>query len=71
LTVKIWPAIDSDPVRTWPVVFASTSKTTVPLPVPEAGLTTVIQLTLPVVVHEQPLVACTATLPVPPRAPND
>lgn len=42
-----------------------------PLPVPEAPLTTLIQVTLLVAVHEQSLEACTDTFPVPPAASND
>ena len=41
-----------------------------PLPVPAAPLTTVIQVTLLVAVHEHSLEACTNTVPVPPAASN-
>jgi hypothetical protein len=60
-----------DAVRACPVRFAATWNTTAPVPVPEAPLTTVSQLSLLVAVHAQPLDVVTVTFPVPPAALND
>ena len=71
MTEKVWPAMVSDPVRTWAVVLAWTWKTTVPLPVPDAPLVTVMNVALLAAVHEQPFDAWTDTFPVPPAGSND
>jgi len=44
---------------------------TTPVPVPEAPLITVSQLSLLVALHAQPLDVVTLTFPVPPMALND
>lgn len=69
LTVKVWPATVSVPVRAGPVL-APTVKFTGPLPVPEP-LLSVIHGSLLVTFHPQPEPAVTAVLPVPPAAPID
>jgi hypothetical protein len=56
--------MERDAVRACPVVLAATRYTTTPLPVPEAPLTTVSQLSLLVALHAQPLEVFTLTLPV-------
>jgi len=63
--------MDSDAVRACPVVLAATRNTTTPVPVPDAPLTTVSQLSLLVALRAQPLDVLTFTLPVPPVALND
>jgi len=47
--------MDRDAVRACPVVLAATWNATTPVPVPEAPLTTVSQLSLLVALHVQPL----------------
>jgi hypothetical protein len=64
--VKVWPAIVIVPERFAPVVFASTVNCTVPDPVPEAPLVTVIHGALLVAVQGQPPLAVTATVALPP-----
>jgi len=71
LTVNVWLPIDSDAVRACPVILAATRNTTTPVPVPEAPLTTMSQLSLLVALHAQPLDVFTFTFPVPPVALND
>jgi hypothetical protein len=71
LTVKVWPAIVSVPVRAAPP-FAAMVKFTVPVPLPEAGALTVSHWALLVAVHAQPAVVVTVTgVPAPPTAPGD
>ena len=69
-TVKIWPAIDSVPIRAGPV-FAPLLKVTVPLPVCVAPAVTVIQGSLLVAVHVHPMPLVMAVEPNPPAAPID
>ena len=52
VTVIVWPATMSVPVRVPPEVFAATTNTTDPMPVPLAPDCTVIQLAWLVAVHE-------------------
>ena len=68
--VIVWPAIVMVPVRTAPA-FDATLYMTVPFPVPDAPLTTVIQLALLTAVQLHPAVAVTATEPLPPALPID
>ena len=71
VTVNVWPATVSVPVRRGPVL-AATVKFTAPLPVPVAGVTPVIQGALLAAVHEHPDVAATAiAVPAPPAAATD
>lgn len=53
MTVTVWPATVSVPVRALLVVFAATLKETVARPVPVAPAVTVIQLALLTAVQEQ------------------
>ena len=62
--------MERDVVRACPVVFGATSNVTTPVPVPEAPLTTMTQLTLLAALHAQPLDVFTVTLPVPPVVLN-
>jgi hypothetical protein len=68
VTVTVWPATVSVPVRELVDVFAATLKLTVPLPLPLAPAVTVIHAALLVAVHAQPVVVVTLVLPVPPAA---
>jgi hypothetical protein len=70
VTVKVWPEIVNVVLRAAVVVFAAAVKVTVPLPVSLDPAVTVTQLAPLVAVHAQPVVVVTATLPVPPAAPN-
>jgi hypothetical protein len=67
VTVNVWPAIVSVPVRAAPVLAAAVMLT-VPLPVPEPPDVTVIQLTFGTAVHEQPALVVTALEPDQPLA---
>ena len=69
LTVNVWPAIVSVPVRDGPV-FAATVKPTGPLPVPDAPEVTTIHDAFEVAVHVQLAAAVTIADPVPPAAPT-
>jgi hypothetical protein len=62
--VNAIPATVIVPTRELVPVFAATEKATLPLPLPEAGLPTVIQLALLAAVHVQPAVAVTVTDPL-------
>jgi hypothetical protein len=64
VTVKVWPAIVSVPVRDEVLVLAATLYATVPLPVPLVPEVIVIQLALLAPVHVQPVPAVTVTEPV-------
>ena len=64
VTVSVWPAIVTVPVRALPV-FADALIVTVPLPVPPLAPLNVIQLALLVEVHAQPAPAWTLTGEVP------
>ena len=69
VSVKLWPAIVSVPVRV-PPLFASNAYCTVPLPFPEAPFVIVTHGVLAgAAVQLQPADAVTATVPVP--APAD
>jgi hypothetical protein len=68
VTVKVWPATVSVPVRDEVDVLAATVNATVPLPLPEAPLVTVIHAALLVAVQAQPLVVVTATVELSPAA---
>jgi hypothetical protein len=63
--------MDRDAVRGSPVTLVATLNSTTPLPVPEAPLTTMSQVSLLVALHMQPLDVVTLTLPVPPVASKD
>src|SRR5205814_4556552 len=71
VTVKVFPAIVSVPVRDVPAVFAATLNVTLPLPEPDAPVVTVIHVALLTAVHAQPVGAVTVVLPVPPAAATD
>ena len=58
MTVKVWPATVTVPVRTLPV-FAATLNVTAPLPAPLALARTVIQATLLPAVQAQPFATVT------------
>ncbi len=67
VTVKVFPAMVSVPVRDEVLVFAVALKLTLPLPEPEAPVVTVSHAVLLLTaVHAQPAGAVTATVPVPP-----
>jgi hypothetical protein len=69
LTVKVWPAIVSVPVRAAAPVLAATLNATEPFPLPDEPLVMVSQSGFAVLaVHVQPAAAVTPTLPVPPLA---
>ena len=71
VTVTVWPAIVSEPLRKGPVL-AATVKFTEPLPVPLPGVTLVIQGAPLVAVQAHPGVAVTAMgVPGPPAAATD
>jgi hypothetical protein len=65
--VNVRPAIISVPLRCTVPVFAATLKPAWPVPLP-LGVMTVIQVTLLVAVHPQPVVVVTVVDPVPPAA---
>jgi hypothetical protein len=62
VTVKVWPAIVTVPVRSAPV-FAVRLRRTDPFPVPVAPDVTVMNAALLVAVHAQPAPAVTVTVP--------
>jgi hypothetical protein len=64
VTVNVWPAIVSVPVRDNADVFAPTPYVTVPSPVPFAPLVTDSHAVFVVAVHVQPALAVTVTVPV-------
>ena len=68
VTLKVWPATVTGPVRDVPSMLAATLNDTVPLPVPVAPAVTVIQLALLVAVRAQPVVPVTVTVATPPAA---
>jgi hypothetical protein len=61
VTVRVSPAIKMDPDRGVPPLLAATEYFTVPLPLPEAPLDTLIQLALAAAVHGQPVWVVTLT----------
>ena len=67
VTVKVWPAMVTVPVRCGPV-FAATENCVAPAPLPLAPEVTVIQASLLVAVQAQPVWAVTVTEPPPPLA---
>ena len=70
VTVNVWPAMVSVPVRAGPV-FAATVKFTVPLPVPDVT-PSVSHAALLTAVHVHPAVVVTATgVPAPPPLAAD
>ena len=69
VTVNVWPAMVSVPVRTEPV-FAATANETEPFPEPDAPEVTVIQLAFDAAVHAHPFDAVTLTDPLPPPTPT-
>ena len=71
LTVNVAPAIVSDPVRLLVVLFWLTLNDTVPLPVPDAPLVTVIQSLLLTAVQSHQSAAFTEVLPTPAAEVND
>ena len=64
MTVNVWPAIVSVPVRDNAEVFAPTPYVTVPSPAPFAPLVTDSHAVFVVAVHVQPALAVTVTVPV-------
>jgi hypothetical protein len=70
LTVKVLPAIVSEPVRLDPVL-AATSNVIEPLPDPAAPLVNVIHTLLLTAVQGQPATIVTVALPLPPVSGND
>ena len=66
MTVTVWPATVTVPLREAPVVFAATVKLLDPRPVIDAPLVIVIQLALLTAVHAQLEPVVTAMLPVVP-----
>ena len=66
--VNSFPPAAMVPVREVPAGLGSTRYVTVPLPVPVAPVSTVIQDTLETPVHAQPPGRLTATLPFPPAS---
>ena len=71
VTVNVWPAIVSVPVRSAPV-FAAIVKLTGPLPVPPGPDVIVNHPALLPALHAQPAVVVTVTVvPAPPDAPID
>lgn len=71
VTVKVFPAMVSVPLRLVVPVLAATLKVTVPPPVPAAPAVTVIHAALLTAVHAQPAAALTVVLAVPPAAGTD
>ena len=67
VTVKVCPAMVNVPMRWVVVLFAETEYVTVPLPVPFAPDTILIQLTLLTAGQEHPDVAITFTEAFPPE----
>ena len=65
VTVTVWPAITSVPVRDAPV-FSEIVRLTMPSPVPFAPTEMAIHAALDVAVHAHPVVVVTATDVVPP-----
>jgi hypothetical protein len=68
VTVNVWPATVSVPVRDAVDVLAATTKPTTPFPLPDAPLPIVIQETLLVAVQAQPLADVTDTVALSPAA---
>jgi hypothetical protein len=66
VTVSSRPPIAIEPVRLCPAGLASTRYVTVPLPVPDAPLSTVIHDTPEIAAHEHPPGTVMSTLPFPP-----
>ena len=64
VTVNVWPAIVSVPVRDGDPVFAPMLYVTAPLPVPLAPAVTDSHAVFVVAVHVQPALAVTVTVPV-------
>jgi hypothetical protein len=62
VTVTVWPAIVTVPVRDAVAVLPATESDTVPLPAPDAPAVTVIQDALLLAVHVQPVCAVIATV---------
>jgi len=67
VTVKVFPAMVNVPTRCVVVVFAATEYVTVPLPVPFAPDTIVIQLTLLTAGQAHPVGEVTPTVAFPPE----
>lgn len=63
--------MDREALRACPVALGATWKTTTPVPVWEAPLTTTTQFALLVALHAQPFDVFTVTFPVPPVVLND
>jgi hypothetical protein len=66
VTVTVWPAIVTVPVRDVVAVLPATESDTVPLPAPDAPEVTVIQDALLDAVQLQPVVPVTVTVKGPP-----
>jgi hypothetical protein len=71
VTVKVWPATVSVPVRALDDEFAVTEKLTDPLPVPVAPVVTVIHAALLLAVQVHAPAVLTPTDPVPALAVSD
>ena len=69
VTVAVWPAIVTEPIRCVPVGLAAIESTTAPLPLPDAPLVTVIHESALTAVQAQPLTDVTEMLPA--VAPDD
>jgi hypothetical protein len=68
VTTSRRPPIAIDPVRTVPAGFGSTRYVTLPSPVPDAPVSTVIQDAPETADHPQPPATVTSTLELPPAA---
>ena len=71
VTVRVWPAIVTEPVREDVDVFAATESETVPFPVPDAPEVTEIQDAVLDAVQLQPEVPVTVAVIGPPDAVED
>jgi hypothetical protein len=69
VSVNVWPAMDSDPVRAAPP-FGATEKLMLPLPLPSARDVIAIQPAWLIDTHEHSLAVVTVTLPVKPSGPT-
>jgi hypothetical protein len=71
VTVSVWPAIVTVPVRDPAAVFAPIDSETVPFPLPDPPLETVIHGAELTAVHAQPPFAVTVTVPLDAGASTD
>jgi len=68
LTVKVLPLLEMVPERAVELAFGATVNATLPGPLPDAALVSVIHAALLVAVQPQPAAAVTVTLPLSPLA---